>query len=108
MSKAQEVEGGAKLKRKQYEEELRRFQAELCILQDWVKHKGLRVIVLFEGRDGAGKGGTIRALTERVARAFRSREDPEVHSAVYAVLPGGRRDRDFRPQLVQPRQGSNM
>jgi polyphosphate kinase 2 len=56
-----------KLKRKKYEKELRRLQAELCRLQDWVKHKGLRVIVIFEGRDGAGKGGTIRAITERVS-----------------------------------------
>jgi polyphosphate kinase 2 len=57
---------------KQYEQELRRLQAELCKLQDWVKHTGTRVIVLFEGRDAAGKGGTIRALTERVSpRVFR-------------------------------------
>jgi polyphosphate kinase 2 len=61
-----------KLKRKQYEKQLRKLQAELCKLQDWVKHKGLRVIVIFEGRDGAGKGGTIRAITERVSpRVFR-------------------------------------
>jgi len=55
------------LKRKEYEKELRKLQAELCILQDWVKHKGLRIVVIFEGRDGAGKGGTIRAITERVS-----------------------------------------
>jgi polyphosphate kinase 2 len=61
-----------KIKRKQYEKELRRLQAELCHLQEWVKAKGLRVIVIFEGRDGAGKGGTIRAITERVSpRVFR-------------------------------------
>jgi polyphosphate kinase 2 len=61
-----------KLKRKDYEAELRRLQAELCALQSWVKAKGLRVIVVFEGRDGAGKGGTIRAITERVSpRVFR-------------------------------------
>lgn len=61
-----------KLKRKDYEKELRRLQAELCHLQAWVKHKGLRIIVIFEGRDGAGKGGTIRAITERVSpRVFR-------------------------------------
>jgi polyphosphate kinase 2 len=61
-----------KLSRKEYEAELRRLQAELCTLQDWVKAKGLRVIVIFEGRDGAGKGGTIRAITERVSpRVFR-------------------------------------
>jgi polyphosphate kinase 2 len=60
------------LKRKTYEKELRRLQGELCKLQDWLKYKGLRVIVVFEGRDAAGKGGTIRAITERVSpRVFR-------------------------------------
>ena len=60
------------LKRKEYEKELARLQSELCKLQDWVKYKGLRVIVVFEGRDAAGKGGTIRAITERVSpRVFR-------------------------------------
>ena len=60
------------LKRKKYEKELRRLQGELCRLQDWVKYKGLRLIVVFEGRDAAGKGGTIRAITERVSpRVFR-------------------------------------
>jgi polyphosphate kinase 2 len=64
--------GGARLKRKKYEKELRRLQARLCHLQDWVKYKGLRVIIVFEGRDAAGKGGTIRAITERVSpRVFR-------------------------------------
>ena len=58
--------------RKDYLEELRKLQIELCRLQDWVKHKGLRIIVVFEGRDGAGKGGTIKAITERVSpRVFR-------------------------------------
>jgi polyphosphate kinase len=62
----------SKLSRKEYESELRRLQAELCALQAWVKAKGLRVIIVFEGRDGAGKGGTIRAITERVSpRVFR-------------------------------------
>src|SRR6201986_1632988 len=61
-----------KLTNKEYTKELRRLQAELCKLQAWVKYKGLRVIVVFEGRDAAGKGGTIRALTERVSpRVFR-------------------------------------
>ena len=70
--KSEEDDSSSKLKRKRYEKELRRLQAELCILQDWVKHKGLRVIVIFEGRDAAGKGGTIRAITERVSpRIFR-------------------------------------
>ncbi len=62
------------MSRKEYEKELRRLQAELCKLQEWVgrAYKGLRVIVVFEGRDGAGKGGTIRAITERVSpRVFR-------------------------------------
>src|SRR6185369_11588112 len=75
MSKNNESNGNngeKKLKDKEYEKELRKLQGELCKLQDWVKHKGLRVIVLFEGRDGAGKGGTIRAITERVSpRVFR-------------------------------------
>jgi len=56
-----------KMKNKEYTKELRRLQAELCKLQEWVKYKGLRVIVIFEGRDAAGKGGTIRAITERVS-----------------------------------------
>ena len=55
-----------------YDEALRELQVELCALQEWVKHKGLRVVVVFEGRDAAGKGGTIKALTERVSpRVFR-------------------------------------
>ncbi|MGQ0578247.1 MAG: polyphosphate kinase 2 [Betaproteobacteria bacterium] len=63
---------GKKLTRKKYEETLRKLQAELCKLQDWVKYKGLRVIIVFEGRDAAGKGRTIRAITERVSpRVFR-------------------------------------
>ncbi|HKX60314.1 MAG TPA: polyphosphate kinase 2, partial [Verrucomicrobiae bacterium] len=63
---------GQKLTTKKYEKELRKLQARLCKLQDWVKFKGLRVIVIFEGRDGAGKGGSIRAITERVSpRVFR-------------------------------------
>src|SRR4051812_6177478 len=65
--------GDGKLNRKAYEAELRRLQAELCHLQAWVKEKGLRIIIVFEGRDGAGKGGTIRAITERVSpRVFRA------------------------------------
>jgi len=60
------------MKNKAYEAELRKLQVELCHLQRWVKDKGLRVIIVLEGRDGAGKGGTIKALTERVSpRVFR-------------------------------------
>ena len=61
-----------KMKRKAYEQELRKLQVELCHLQDWVKKAGARIIILFEGRDAAGKGGTIKAITERVSpRVFR-------------------------------------
>jgi polyphosphate kinase len=61
-----------RMKRKAYEKELRKLQVQLCHLQEWVKEKGARVIIAFEGRDAAGKGGTIRALTERVSpRVFR-------------------------------------
>lgn len=61
-----------KMKSKEYNKQLRKLQAELCKLQEWVRHKGHRVIIVFEGRDTAGKGGTIRALTERVSpRVFR-------------------------------------
>jgi polyphosphate kinase 2 len=60
------------LKRKDYEKELRALQVELCALQEWVKEHGERVIVVFEGRDAAGKGGVIKAITDRVShRVFR-------------------------------------
>src|SRR5215218_6533115 len=62
----------AGLGRKEYERKLRELQVELCSVQAWVKEQGKRVIIVFEGRDGAGKGGTIRAITERVSpRVFR-------------------------------------
>ncbi len=62
----------SKMKRKAYERELRKLQVELCHLQSWVKARGLRVIIVFEGRDAAGKGGTIKAITEKVSpRVFR-------------------------------------
>ena len=61
-----------KLKTKEYERELYRLQVELCKLQEWVRHKGLRVMIVFEGRDAAGKGGVIKRITERVSpRIFR-------------------------------------
>jgi len=60
------------LKRKQYERKLRKLHVELVRLQEWVKHKGLKICLVFEGRDGAGKGGVIKAITERVSpRVFR-------------------------------------
>jgi polyphosphate kinase 2 len=68
--KADEKNG--KMDRKAYEKALRKLQVELCQLQDWVKATGARVIIVFEGRDAAGKGGTIKALTERVSpRVYR-------------------------------------
>jgi polyphosphate kinase 2 len=61
-----------KLSNKDYEKALRELHVELVKLQEWVKAKGLKVCILFEGRDGAGKGGTIKAITERVSpRVFR-------------------------------------
>jgi len=61
-----------KLKAKKYAKELRKLQAELCKLQEWVKYKRQRIMIVFEGRDAAGKGGTIKAITERVSpRVFR-------------------------------------
>jgi len=78
LEKAAEADGpeerkkDSKMKRSSYEKELRKLQVELCHLQEWVKQKGLKVIIAFEGRDAAGKGGTIKALTERVSpRVFR-------------------------------------
>ena len=103
-----------KLKRKDYDKELARLHVELVKLQEWVKHKGLKVCIVFEGRDGAGKGGTIKAITERVSpRVFRvialpaptEREKSQMYvAALPAALAGGRRGRDLRPQLVQPRR----
>src|SRR6202162_5534731 len=60
------------LKRKEYEQKLRKLHVELVKLQEWVKREGKKVCVVFEGRDGAGKGGVIKAMTERVSpRVFR-------------------------------------
>ena len=67
-----EEKTAGKLKTKNYDKELARLHVELVKLQEWVKFKGLKVCVVFEGRDGAGKGGTIKAITERVSpRVFR-------------------------------------
>jgi polyphosphate kinase 2 len=61
-----------KKKKSDYEDQLQKLQVELSHLQAWIKAKGLRVVIIFEGRDGAGKGGTIRAITERLSpRVFR-------------------------------------
>lgn len=72
MSKRESEETSSRMKRKKYEKELRKLQTELCVLQQWVVKTGLRVVVVFEGRDAAGKGGTIKAIMERVSpRVFR-------------------------------------
>src|SRR5512133_2080681 len=72
----------SKMKRKVYERELHKLQVELCHLQGWVKQTGARIIILFEGRDAAGKGGTIKAITERVS--------PRVFRVVALPAPSGR------------------
>ncbi|HTL57723.1 MAG TPA: polyphosphate kinase 2 [Candidatus Limnocylindrales bacterium] len=72
MSKDSKPESNGKMTTKKYTKQLRKLQGELCKLQEWIKHKRLRVIIIFEGRDAAGKGGTIKAITERVSpRVFR-------------------------------------
>jgi polyphosphate kinase 2 len=66
------VKAKEKLGRKEYEKELKKLHIELVRLQEWIKHKGLKICIVFEGRDTAGKGGTIKAITERVSpRVFR-------------------------------------
>lgn len=72
MSQRKNDASDGKMKRKLYEKELRKLQVQLCYLQEWVKAENAKVIIVFEGRDTAGKGGTIKALTERVSpRVFR-------------------------------------
>ena len=72
----------APLDNKAYEKALRKLHVELVKLQRWVVHKGLKVCIVFEGRDGAGKGGTIKAITERVSpRIFGSSPYPRPPSA---------------------------
>jgi polyphosphate kinase 2 len=71
-NQAKDANDNGKMSGKDYAKEMARLQEELCYLQEWVKAKGLRVIIVFEGRDAAGKGGTIKAITERVSpRVFR-------------------------------------
>ena len=70
--RAQNADAATKLKRKDFEKELEKLHVELVKLQEWVKREGAKICILFEGRDGAGKGGTIKAITERVSpRVFR-------------------------------------
>ena len=85
---------------KDYEKALRELQVDLCALQEWVKHKGLRVVVVFEGRDAAGKGGTIKAIHRAgeparlpggsAARTIRPREVPALPTALRAASAGRR------------------
>ncbi len=93
-----------KFKGKQYLQELKKLHIELVTLQEWVRQKGLKVCIVFEGRDGAGKGGAIKAITERVsprlprrgfARADRAREESDVRAALSALSAGRRRNRDL-------------
>src|SRR5438132_6681527 len=105
-SKNDGVESNGKLKRKEYEHELARLHVEFVKLQQWVVHAGLKVCIIVEGRDGAGKGGTIKAMTERVSpRIFRvvalpaptEREKSQMHApALHSASPGRGRNRDLR------------
>ena len=73
MAASAPIEFKHRMKRKDYEKALRKLQVELCHLQAWVKFAGARIIIVFEGRDAAGKGGTIKAITECVSpRVFRT------------------------------------
>src|SRR5437764_3458229 len=99
------------LSNKEYARAVKELHVELVKLQQWVVHKGLKVCIIFEGRDGAGEGGTIKAITERVSpRIFRvvalpaptEREKSQMYPQVYSVSARGRRGRDLRPELVQP------
>ena len=99
---------------KDYEQALKKLDVELVRLQEWVKPAGVKVCVVFEGRDGAGKGVCIKAITERVSpRVFRvvalpaptEREKSQMYVQRSCAPAGGRRDHDLRPQLVQPRRG---
>ena len=90
-------EGGdsnGKLKRKDYERELARLHVEFVKLQQWVVHKGVKVCIIFEGRDGAGKGGTIKAMTERVS--------PRIFRVVALPAPTEREKSQMYPQRYIP------
>ena len=105
----------AKSAESKFEEELAKLQVELTRLQTWVKDKGARVIVVFEGRDTAGKGGVISRITERTSpRVFRhialpapsDREKHQVYIQRYiAQYPNGGQDYRLQPLVVQPGWG---
>jgi polyphosphate kinase len=92
--KNQEEQSG-KMKRKEFERELEKLQVELVKLQTWVKHEGLRVIIVFEGRDAAGKGGTIKRIVDRVS--------PRVFRVVALPAPTDREKTELYVQRYIPR-----
>jgi polyphosphate kinase 2 len=83
-----------RMERKAYEKALHKLQVGLCYVQEWVKEKGLRIIIVFEGRDAAGKGGTIKALTERVS--------PRVYRVVALPAPTDRQKSQMYMQRYVP------
>jgi polyphosphate kinase 2 len=87
-------DGAEGLKRKEYERELKKLHVELVRLQQWVQHKGLKICIVFEGRDGAGKGGTIKAITERVS--------PRVYRVVALPAPTEREKSQMYAQRYLP------
>jgi polyphosphate kinase 2 len=88
------AESKPRMKNKEYEKELRKLHVELVKLQRWVVHEGLKVCVVFEGRDGAGKGGTIKALTERVS--------PRIFKVVALPAPSDREKTQMYVQRYLP------
>ena len=112
-----EETAGEKERRRQYFRELFRLQGELVKLQDWVQHTGHKLVVLFEGRDAAGKGGVIKRITQRLnprvckVAGATGAERPRAHAVVLSALrvatAGRRRDRAVRPQLVQTARASS-
>ena len=101
-----------KARNKAYEKELARLQVEIANLQAWVKASGARIVIIFEGRDAAGKGGMIKRLDRArqparlprrgAARALGPAEDADLHAALHRAAARRRRGADLRPQLVQP------
>ena len=114
LSETEQLQTHDTLPRRLYFMELLRLQRELIKLQDWVVAKKLKLVVIFEGRDSAGKGGAIKRVMQRLnprvvahgraARADRARAQPVVLPALHSASAGRRRDRSLRPQLVQPRR----
>ena len=106
-----------KMKRTEYEDAMEVLQGELVVMQEWVKATGAKICVVFEGLDSAGKGGTIRRITERTSpRVFkhialagtdRSREVADVHPAVHRALPGRGRSRRSSIAAGTTGRGSN-